>query len=87
MEPEKCGVTFHIISLRMDHGDIIHQCRPEIFANDTVHDIGCRTIVVAANHILKILRKLEEKRELDLFPQRKAGSFFQKGILEPILCV
>ena len=83
MEPEKIGVTFHIISLRIDHGDIIHQCRPEIFSDDTVHDIGCRAIVIAADHIIKILKKLEESDKLELYPQRQSGKLFSKRDFRP----
>lgn len=83
MEPEKIGVTFHIINLRIDHGDIIHQCRPEIFSDDSVHDLGCRAIVVAADHIVKILRKLEKTGKLELFPQRQSGKLFSKRDFRP----
>lgn len=83
MEPEKAGVTFHIINLRIDSGDILHQCRPEIFANDTVHDIGCRAIIVAADHVVKLLRKLQREGSLEHFKQREGGKIFSKRDFRP----
>lgn len=83
LEPEKAGVTFHVIISKIDHGDILHQCRPEIFANDTSHDIGCRAIVVAADHAVKLLCKYQKTGHLERFQQRQSGKLFSKRDFRP----
>lgn len=59
-EPEKLGTTIHLINDRIDDGDILHQHRPTIYANDTQHDIGCRAIVETTECIRQILTKLQK---------------------------
>ena len=83
LEPEKAGVTFHVIISKIDHGEVLHQCRPEIFSDDTSHDIGCRAIVVAADHAVKLMRKYEENGQLDRFRQRQSGKLFSKRDFRP----
>jgi hypothetical protein len=43
-EPEFVGATFMHIDAGVDTGDIVHQLRPEIYHNDSVHSIGNRLI-------------------------------------------
>jgi len=43
-EPEYIGVTYMHINREIDGGNIIHQIRPTIYLNDTIHSIGNRLI-------------------------------------------
>ena len=43
-EPEYAGATFMWIDAGVDTGEIIHQMRPRIFPDDSIHRIGTRLI-------------------------------------------
>lgn len=58
-EPEKLGTTLHLINEKVDDGEILHQHRPTIYADDTQHDIGCRAIVETVDCAIQLLTKLE----------------------------
>lgn len=59
MESQYIGLTFHFIDGKIDYGAIIHQNRPKILPEDSLHDLGCRTIIQATSDIHKILKKIE----------------------------
>lgn len=82
MEPQYVGFTFHLIDEKIDHGSIIHQNRPEIYPNDGIHDLGCRTIVLAAADILKILKKIE-KNQIKYYDQPSTGKIFYSWNFKP----
>lgn len=82
MEPQSVGFTFHLIDSRIDHGAIVHQGRPEIKSGDQIHDLGCKTIITAAQDAIKILEKLE-KGEIRYFEQKSTGKIFYTGDFKP----
>jgi hypothetical protein len=47
-EPEYVGATIHYLDAGIDSGPIITRVRPEMCAADGPHDVGNRTIVLAA---------------------------------------
>lgn len=47
-EPECVGVTIHLAELAVDAGLILRQVRPSAELNDTIHDLGCKTIKTGA---------------------------------------
>lgn len=53
--PECVGVTIHHATSVVDGGGILAQCRPAIEAGDSVHDIGCRTIMAGAALLQQIV--------------------------------
>ncbi|MDD5547609.1 MAG: formyltransferase family protein [Candidatus Pacebacteria bacterium] len=75
MEPQNLGYTMHIIDIQIDHGTILHQNKPEIFSNDNIHDLGCRTIVQAAKDIHKVLEKIQNGT-IQYFKQKSKGKIF-----------
>lgn len=83
MQPGHCGTTLHLIDRHIDSGDILQHSRPEINATDTVHDIGCRAIVAAADAMTGLLRKLESEGTLERFPQKKTGKVFYSYDFRP----
>jgi len=83
MEPGYAGVTLHLIDERIDSGDILQHARPAIRADDSVHDIGCRAVVVAADTMVRLLRKLERDGDLERVPQRKGGKIFYSDDFRP----
>lgn len=82
MEPQSVGFTLHLIDEHIDSGPIIHQNRPEIRAKDTIHDLGCRTITVAADDMLKLLPKIE-RGEIEPKPQLSKGKIFYERDFKP----
>ncbi|MCP4264247.1 MAG: hypothetical protein GY777_01495 [Candidatus Brocadiaceae bacterium] len=101
-EPEYVGVTVHYIDPGVDTGRIICHGRPEIKIGDTLHDIGCKTIVVSAEIVSKVFRVLE-KRPIEGIDQWDEGreykrkdfnyevvqhvnSLFKNGLIEKYIC-
>lgn len=52
-EPEYVGATIHYLDAGIDTGPIISHARPSIERHDGPHDIGNKTIVAAANALLR----------------------------------
>ena len=55
LEPQWAGVTFHYIVSEPDAGQIIHQVRPKLYRDDTIHDIGCRAVLAATEAALQLV--------------------------------
>jgi hypothetical protein len=58
-EPEYVGATIHHIDAGIDSGDIVHQGRPEITADDMPHTVGCKAIEVGIRLMFQAIRELE----------------------------
>ncbi|MFA6279076.1 MAG: formyltransferase family protein [Candidatus Paceibacterota bacterium] len=82
MKPQFVGYTFHIIDDQIDHGAIIHQNRPPILASDTIHDLGCKTIITATNDMLWLLPKIE-KNTIELYEPKSSGKTFFESEFKP----
>jgi folate-dependent phosphoribosylglycinamide formyltransferase PurN len=52
-EPEYVGATIHYIDAGIDTGPILSHARPEIARGDGPHDVGNKTIVAAAQALLR----------------------------------
>lgn len=83
MQPGYCGTTLHMIDAHIDSGDILQHSRPEVRADDTVHDIGCRAIVAGTEAMTRLLHKLEAEGSLERFPQKKTGKVFYSYDFRP----
>lgn len=46
--PECVGVTIHHATAVVDGGGILGQARPDVQAGDSIHDIGCKTVMAGA---------------------------------------
>lgn len=46
--PECVGVTVHHATAIVDGGGILAQARPNLLVTDSIHDIGCKTIMAGA---------------------------------------
>lgn len=73
--PEYVGATIHRIDLRIDTGPIYHHARPEIAADDNPHDIGCKSVMSAADAMLRTLWELE-RGDAVAVPQWDKGQVF-----------
>lgn len=82
MSPQYVGYTLHLIDEHIDHGAIIHQNRPAISAGDTIHDLGCRTIVTAASDIVRLLPKIAAG-DIRLHEPTSKGKIFSESDFKP----
>jgi methionyl-tRNA formyltransferase len=73
LEPQFCGATFHQITKQPDAGEIIHQCVPELFLGDTIHDVGARCVVKAKDELSKIFSFWKKSREFNGKSQKISG--------------
>lgn len=82
MEPQYAGHTFHIVDPRVDHGDILHQGKPQISATDTLPDIGCKDVLAAAKELPQLVARIF-KRKITRFPQVAKGKIFYRDDFKP----
>lgn len=61
-EPEYVGATIHHIDAGIDSGDIIHQVRPDIVADDMPHTVGCKAIAAGIAKMIETVREFEVGR-------------------------
>ena len=67
-EVQFVGVTVHLLTSEVDGGAIIHQARPEINIEDSIHSIGNKTIIKGADLMVKSIYEYLNG-ELTTFPQ------------------
>lgn len=63
-EPQCVGVTIHYLDKNIDSGEIIVQGRPLIVIDDTPHSIGNKTIAAGVNLMIKLLKEIEQGKEI-----------------------
>ncbi len=60
-KPECVGATIHLAVASVDAGAILAQARPDIKVNDSVHDIGCKTIIAGAHAMARAIESYVNK--------------------------
>ena len=73
LAPQFCGSTFHIISKEADAGEIIHQCVPKLEIGDTIHDVGAKCVLKAAQDLPLIIDYWKRKRSFKTKKQKTTG--------------
>ncbi len=76
LEPTYSGSTFHYIVSEPDAGEIIHQVTPQLFEDDGIHDVACRTVVQSALEAQQLLKIFEEKGGWVTRKQKATGKNF-----------
>jgi folate-dependent phosphoribosylglycinamide formyltransferase PurN len=71
--PECVGATIHLAVKAIDAGGILKQIRPNAEINDTIHDLGNKTILKAIDQIPQILIEYNQKIRLPQHIQKKEG--------------
>lgn len=61
-KPECVGATIHLAVEKVDAGAILAQARPDIEEGDTVHDIGCKTIIAGAKAMARAVEAYVNKQ-------------------------
>lgn len=87
-ELQYVGATLLHLDPGIDKGDIIAHIRPEIEANDTLHIIGNKVIREGTLALVKLLKLMEEGKELPRTPQWPVedGRYYEtKHVTEEIM--
>jgi methionyl-tRNA formyltransferase len=83
-EPECVGGTIHLATSEVDKGEILHQFRPDINPNDSLHDIGNNVILKAGKILPEILKKYD-RGDIKPREQKGAGRLCRNKDLSPDL--
>jgi folate-dependent phosphoribosylglycinamide formyltransferase PurN len=97
-ELECIGATIHIATSKVDEGPILHQLRPDLELNDSLHDIGNKVILRAGKILPIIIQKhIEGKiiglqqqyegrlckiKDLNILVLKEIYDTFEKGLLK-----
>jgi methionyl-tRNA formyltransferase len=65
-EPECVGATIHLATSQVDAGAILYQVRPDFSKNDSIHDLGNKTIVAAIQIIPEVVSDYLSKRRIPI---------------------
>lgn len=76
-EPEYVGATIHYLDAGIDTGPILAHVRPDIGRTDGPHDLGNKTIVAAAEGLLRAARA-HVAGTARAFPQWQGGRLYQR---------
>ena len=76
LEPAWAGATFHYLVSEPDAGDVVHQVCPPLHRSDGIHDVGCRTVVVAAEEAVLLFERLEQTEKWERKRQKGTGKNF-----------
>lgn len=81
-KPQCIGATIHIATKEVDAGGILHQLRPEISENDSLHDVGNKVILRAGVELPGILKKYHNGK-LEPLDQKGEGEICKIKDLSP----
>jgi methionyl-tRNA formyltransferase len=79
---EYIGVTLHLIDPGIDTGGIVAHERPAIEPADTLHTLGCKTVIKSADLLGTALRKLEGGGVPAALPQWDDGKLYRRADLD-----
>lgn len=64
LQPTMLGTTFHIISKKVDTGEIIHQNTPKLLKTDGMHDACSKAILTALKDLKFIVKEIDKRIRL-----------------------
>ena len=62
LEPNWAGMTFHLISKKLDSGSVIHHTIPKLNIKDNIHDVSCKAQLKSFKDSLKIIKMIKNKK-------------------------
>lgn len=62
LEPNWVGMTFHLLSKKLDSGNILHHTIPKLDIKDNIHDVSCKAQLKSFNESLKIIKMIKKKK-------------------------
>ncbi len=82
LEPNWAGMTFHLISKKLDSGNVIHHTIPKLDIKDSIHDVSCKVQLKSFQDSLKIVEKIKNKK-IKEYHINQTGKFFLKKDFKP----
>ena len=83
LEPNLAGSTFHHIVSEPDAGEVIHQSLPILDEEDSIHDVGCKTVVTSTQDMCKLLEIRQKKGCWKKYKQKGTGKNFLESDFKP----
>ena len=83
LQPQFTGCTIHYINHKIDAGNIIHQTPAVLKNGDGLHQLSCRSLLLAFNELIHVLKIFKEKGRLTSSPQRSTGKLWLKNDWQP----
>jgi methionyl-tRNA formyltransferase len=83
LEPNFAGATFHYLLDEPDAGEIIHQICPSMQKEDGIHDIGCKTVLSAAEQAVLLLQAYDKNGFWKTKKQKATGKNFLASDFQP----
>ena len=68
-----CGSTVHLLSHKIDGGDIIAHATPEIEYTDDYSSINCKAIVCGVDVMTKLIKKIQSGIDVTMYTQEDIG--------------
>ena len=85
LEPDFTGVTLHNLTNEIDGGEIIHQTKVKLNANDGIHENACRCISDFCTEFVNLINKDIFKKKLKGITQSSSGRIWTKKMWHPYL--
>lgn len=62
LEPNWVGMTFHLLSKKLDSGNILHHTTPKLHIKDNIHDVSCKAQLKSFKESLQIINMIKNKK-------------------------
>ena len=88
LEPNMLGTTYHIIDKYVDTGEILHQNKPKLEINDSLHSASCKAVISAINDLNLIVEEIIYRINKNIMPKkdtklRRIGNLYKKDDWKP----
>ena len=83
-EPEYVGYTVHFVSPGVDDGDVVHQGRPVISADDNHETLYIKVVKLGTMAVLKAVDDIRNK-SIRRYPLAHKGKLYQQSMLTPAI--
>ncbi len=70
LEPDMLGTTYHIIDKYVDTGEILHQNKPQLKYNDTLHSSSCKAVISAIEDLQLVVNELIYRNKNNIKPKK-----------------
>lgn len=77
--PQYIGATIHLIDEYVDTGAIVAHARPAMEKTDTLHSLGCKTVVASADALVAVLEQVESGSVPAVKAQWEKGRLYRRS--------
>ncbi len=75
-------MTFHLISKKLDSGNVIHHTIPKLDIKDNIHDVSCKLQLKSFKDSLNIIKMIKNKK-IKEYKLTQTGKLFLKKDFKP----